>query len=156
MRKSTWSCTGGAFTLMTWESKHRTHPHIFMLFNLCRKDIYSICTTYWAVQILSHYFWRQHLPLVDNRQFFYWYFQPWHFEFWLIFRPFTSDGFTGPWVLTDILLVSFNFWAGYLCIPCHHNASALEIFGIFDKLFAPRRTLSSHKICYNTMRTKIC
>ena len=116
MMKSTLSCI--TRLLFSWMGK-QTHRHIFMLCNLC-----SIHTIFWAVQILLHYFWR---ALVDTgqRAVFYWYFQLWHFqEFWLIFQPFTSDGYTGPWVLTDILRVCFDFWA--VCISAFPPTTMLH------------------------------
>ena len=131
MMKSTLSCI--TRLLFSWMGK-QTHRHIFMLCNLC-----SIHTTFWAVQILLHYFWR---ALVDTgqRAVFYWYFQLWHFqEFWLIFQPFTSDGYTGPWVLTDILLVLRLLSCVYFCIPSRHNASRLQNV----ESFAPRYMCSS-------------
>ena len=64
-------------------------------------------------------YWHANFQLEDREQIR---FQPSHFASdWRY-----SDGFSGPRVLTDILLVSFNFWALSFCIPCRHDASSLK------------------------------
>ena len=142
MMKSTKSCITGAFTLMTWESKHRTHPLVFRVHNFWQKTSVQLVQ---PIKLCKYC----HITSEDNFYLgwtmgnFLLVFSGLTLEFWLIFWPFSFDGLTGPWVLTDILLVSFNFWAAYFCIPCHHNASALENVEYFAKWFAPHHTLSS-------------
>ena len=138
MKKSTLSCI--TRLLFSWMGK-QTHRHIFMLCNLC-----SIHTTFWAVQILLHYFWR---ALVDTgqRAVFLLIFSALTLSrvladfpalhFWRIHRPLSSDGYSAC-VLRLLSCV-------YFCIPSHHNASRLQNV----EYFAPRYMCSNTVVFEN-------
>ena len=92
---------GCFYAFSTMGKKNHTHEYAFHTIFVPRTDMCSIQPMSWSAN-------------TDTLTFI-----------WRTERRY-SDGFSGPRVLTDILLVSFNFWALSFCIPCRHDASSLK------------------------------